>query len=124
MNFRVALGKDIVLARLETGSVIVPGSSPIRRTDCVDPGPKIGVGRDEVIRCDSSNGTVFLANIAVVSRSLAAEDDFGMPQRREARSYGTSEMSQAKVTSYPANSEKCDSYKSDCIQPQRGIVWR
>jgi hypothetical protein len=50
--------------------------------------------------------TVFLTDLAVVPRSLAADDSLGMPQPRKCRSRGTVEVPQAPVLPYAGKCEK------------------
>jgi hypothetical protein len=60
--------------------------------------------------------TVLLANLAVVPRRLATDNSSGMPQPRESRRFGSSEMPQAQVLSYAADSEERHSDECDGVQ--------
>jgi hypothetical protein len=61
--------------------------------------------------------TVFFTDIPIVLRRLSADDSSGMPQPRESRRRGSSEVPQAQVLSYPTNREKCHNDECDCVQP-------
>ena len=53
----VALGEDIVLARLEAGSMIEPWRFSVRRSDGIDPGPEVGITGDEMSWRDPRDGS-------------------------------------------------------------------
>jgi hypothetical protein len=52
----VALCKDVVFARFEACSVIIPRTSSIWGPHSIDLGPEFGVAGDEMVWCDSCDG--------------------------------------------------------------------
>ena len=53
MTIIIALGEDVVFIWLEASTMIVPGSSLVRRPDCIYARPEIGIAGDQVIRRNS-----------------------------------------------------------------------
>ena len=107
MAIVVAVGKDVVLARLKAGSMIIPRRSSIRRAYCVDFGPEVSVGSDEVVGRDSCNRTVNVADTAIVLIRSTTKDGGRVPPPRNASGARAFEAAQSPVLADPPEDEVC-----------------